>query len=230
MSMTQPLANVEEQSVSGDIRTLDGQVINVRVEVPSDGSLWDEELIDAALMMIQQSYSGEVSLSRRVSHDVRSAAFDQAGVALSRRELIDHGAERDRFWLQAQRSRLNLRQGHQIIEQRVQLIGLLINRVEKAGDAIIGQTLAVVDQCGGSAASKAGSNAEWDSGDDPVMSSPGFSAGAQRREESRLASVLAGNNLSQIGPVVCRNYVAILRITASAACLLSSGDHVATAN
>jgi hypothetical protein len=28
----------------------------VKVEVPSDGSLWDEELIDAALMMIQQSY------------------------------------------------------------------------------------------------------------------------------------------------------------------------------
>ena len=56
--MTQPLANVEEQSVSGDIRTRDGQIINVKVEVPSDGSLWDEELIDAALQMIQQSYPG----------------------------------------------------------------------------------------------------------------------------------------------------------------------------
>jgi hypothetical protein len=30
----------------------------VKVEVPSDGSLWDEELIDAALMMIQESYPG----------------------------------------------------------------------------------------------------------------------------------------------------------------------------
>jgi hypothetical protein len=54
--MTKPIVNAEEQSVSGDIRTKDGQVINVKVEVPSDGSLWDEELIDAALMMIQQSY------------------------------------------------------------------------------------------------------------------------------------------------------------------------------
>jgi len=56
--MTQPLVNVEEQSVTGDIRTRDGQIINVKVEVPSDGSLWDEELIDAALQMIQQSYPG----------------------------------------------------------------------------------------------------------------------------------------------------------------------------
>jgi hypothetical protein len=50
--MTQPTVNVEEQAVSGDIRTKDGQVVNVKVEVPSDGSLWDEELIDAALQMI----------------------------------------------------------------------------------------------------------------------------------------------------------------------------------
>jgi hypothetical protein len=56
--MTKPSANVEEQAVSGDIRTKDGQVVNVKVEVPSDGSLWDEELIDAALQMIQQSYPG----------------------------------------------------------------------------------------------------------------------------------------------------------------------------
>ncbi|MFN8595515.1 MAG: hypothetical protein U0559_18170 [Anaerolineae bacterium] len=56
--MPKPTVNVEDQSVSGDIRTKDGQVINVKVEVPSDGSLWDEELIDAALMMIQQSYPG----------------------------------------------------------------------------------------------------------------------------------------------------------------------------
>jgi hypothetical protein len=56
--MTSPLVNTEEQSVSGDIRTKDGQVIKVKVEVPSDGSLWDEELIEAALMMIQQSYPG----------------------------------------------------------------------------------------------------------------------------------------------------------------------------
>jgi hypothetical protein len=56
--MTKPAVNVEEQSVSGDIRTRDGQVINMKVEVPSDGSLWDEELIEAALMMIQESYPG----------------------------------------------------------------------------------------------------------------------------------------------------------------------------
>jgi hypothetical protein len=56
--MTKPIINVEEQSVSGDIRTKGGQVVNVKVEVPSDGSLWDEELIEAALMMIQQSYPG----------------------------------------------------------------------------------------------------------------------------------------------------------------------------
>ena len=43
MSMTKPTVNVEEQSVSGDICTQDGQVINVKVEVPSDGSLWDED-------------------------------------------------------------------------------------------------------------------------------------------------------------------------------------------
>jgi hypothetical protein len=53
-----PDVNVSEQSVSGDIRTKEGHIINVKVEVPSDGSLWDEELIDAALMMIQQSYPG----------------------------------------------------------------------------------------------------------------------------------------------------------------------------
>jgi hypothetical protein len=56
--MSKPTVNVEEQSVSGDIRTRDGQIVNVKVEVPSDGSLWDEELIDAALLMIQQSYPG----------------------------------------------------------------------------------------------------------------------------------------------------------------------------
>ncbi len=56
--MTTLTVNVEEQSVTGDIRTTDGQVINVKVEVPSDGSLWDEELIEAALVMIQQSYPG----------------------------------------------------------------------------------------------------------------------------------------------------------------------------
>ncbi|MBP7690172.1 MAG: hypothetical protein KA765_19805 [Thermoflexales bacterium] len=56
--MTTLTVNVEEQSVSGDIRTRDGQIINVKVEVPSAGSLWDEELIDAALQMIQHSYPG----------------------------------------------------------------------------------------------------------------------------------------------------------------------------
>ncbi len=56
--MSKPIVNVEEQSVSGDIRTEDGRVVNVKVEVPSDGSLWDEELIEAALLMIQQSYPG----------------------------------------------------------------------------------------------------------------------------------------------------------------------------
>jgi hypothetical protein len=50
--------NVEEQSVSGDIRTRDGKIISVKVEVPSSGSLWEEELIEAALMMIQESYPG----------------------------------------------------------------------------------------------------------------------------------------------------------------------------
>jgi len=58
MSMSIPTVNVEKPSVSSDLRTLDGQVINVRVEVPGDGSLWDEELIEATLMMIQQSYPG----------------------------------------------------------------------------------------------------------------------------------------------------------------------------
>lgn len=56
--MAKPTVNVEAQSVSGDIRTRDGQIINIKVEVPSDGSLWEDELIDAALMMIQQSYPG----------------------------------------------------------------------------------------------------------------------------------------------------------------------------
>ena len=56
--MVKLTANVKDQSVSGDIRTRDGQIINIRVEVPSDGSLAEEELIDAALMMIQQSYPG----------------------------------------------------------------------------------------------------------------------------------------------------------------------------
>jgi hypothetical protein len=56
--MTKLVVNVEEQTVSGDIRTKDGQIINVKVEIPSDGSLWAEELIEAALMMIQQSYPG----------------------------------------------------------------------------------------------------------------------------------------------------------------------------
>lgn len=57
-AMTKLVVNVEEQTVSGDIRTKDGQIINVKVEIPSDGSLWAEELIEAALMMIQQSYPG----------------------------------------------------------------------------------------------------------------------------------------------------------------------------
>jgi hypothetical protein len=57
-AMTKPTVNVEEQSVSGDIRTKDGQVINVKVEVPRDGSLWDDKLIDAALQMIWRPYPG----------------------------------------------------------------------------------------------------------------------------------------------------------------------------
>jgi hypothetical protein len=56
--MSKPIINVEEQSVTGDIRTKDGQIVNVKVEVPSDGSLWEEELTEAALMMIQESYPG----------------------------------------------------------------------------------------------------------------------------------------------------------------------------
>lgn len=56
--MTKPTVNVEEQSVSGDIRTRDGQIINVKVEVPSDGLLVEEELIDAALQMIGRTYPG----------------------------------------------------------------------------------------------------------------------------------------------------------------------------
>jgi hypothetical protein len=56
--MTKPTVDVEEQAVMGDIRTRDGQVINVKVEVPSDGSLWDEELIDVALQMIWRTYPG----------------------------------------------------------------------------------------------------------------------------------------------------------------------------
>jgi hypothetical protein len=58
IAMTKPDINIEEQSVSGDIRTKDGQIVNVKVEVPSDGSLAAEELIDAAMQMIQQSYPG----------------------------------------------------------------------------------------------------------------------------------------------------------------------------
>lgn len=56
--MSRLIVNVEEQSVSGDIRTKDGQIINVKVEVPSDGSLVEEELIDAALQMIWRTYPG----------------------------------------------------------------------------------------------------------------------------------------------------------------------------
>ena len=56
--MANPTVNVEGQSVSGDIRTKDGQIINVKVEVPSGGSLWEDELIEAALMMIRESYPG----------------------------------------------------------------------------------------------------------------------------------------------------------------------------
>ena len=56
--MPQLTINFEEQSVTGDIRTQAGQVLNVKVEVPSDGSLWDKELIEAALQMSQQSYPG----------------------------------------------------------------------------------------------------------------------------------------------------------------------------
>jgi hypothetical protein len=54
--MTQLVVNVQEQSVSGDIRMKDGQIIHVKVKIPSDGSLWEEELIDAAMQMLQASY------------------------------------------------------------------------------------------------------------------------------------------------------------------------------
>ena len=56
--MAQLTVNVAEQSVSGDIRTKDGQIIHVKIEVPRDGSLWDEELIEAALQMIWRTYPG----------------------------------------------------------------------------------------------------------------------------------------------------------------------------
>jgi hypothetical protein len=56
--MSKPTVNLEEQSVTGDVRTRDGQVINIKVQVPSDGSLAAEELLEAALMMIQPQYPG----------------------------------------------------------------------------------------------------------------------------------------------------------------------------
>ena len=52
------ISNAAEPIVTGDIRTKEGQVIGMTVHVPSDGSLVEEEAIDAALMMIQQSYPG----------------------------------------------------------------------------------------------------------------------------------------------------------------------------
>ena len=56
--MTQPTSTSKNNRSAATSARKDGQIINVKVEVPSDGSLWDEELIDAALMMIQQSYPG----------------------------------------------------------------------------------------------------------------------------------------------------------------------------
>jgi len=52
------LSNADEPIVTGRIRTKDGQSIDVEVRVPSDGSLWDEEAIEAALMMLQATYPG----------------------------------------------------------------------------------------------------------------------------------------------------------------------------
>ena len=52
------LSNADEPIVTGRIRTKEGQAIDVEVRVPSDGSLWDEEAIEAALMMLQATYPG----------------------------------------------------------------------------------------------------------------------------------------------------------------------------
>jgi len=52
------MSNAEEPIVTSDIRTKDGQVIEVTVHVPSDGSLVEEEAIDAALQMIRRTYPG----------------------------------------------------------------------------------------------------------------------------------------------------------------------------
>jgi len=52
------MTNEAEPIVTGRIRTKDGQEIDVQVHVPSDGSLVEEEVRDAALMMLGQQYPG----------------------------------------------------------------------------------------------------------------------------------------------------------------------------
>lgn len=47
-----------EYTVSARVRLSDGTYRNVQIVAPSDGSLWDEEILDAALWMARETYPG----------------------------------------------------------------------------------------------------------------------------------------------------------------------------
>jgi hypothetical protein len=51
-------SNLYECVVTGRICTADGQTLDVQVNVPTDGSLCDEEAQEAALIMLQQQFPG----------------------------------------------------------------------------------------------------------------------------------------------------------------------------
>jgi hypothetical protein len=48
----------EEYTVSARVWLTDGTYRNVQIVVPSDGSLCDEEVLDAALFMAREAYPG----------------------------------------------------------------------------------------------------------------------------------------------------------------------------
>jgi hypothetical protein len=66
--MNKPIVKVEEQSVTDDIRTKDGQVINVKVEVPSDGSLVEEELIACGSVFDPSCYVRNANTSQPITN------------------------------------------------------------------------------------------------------------------------------------------------------------------
>ena len=88
-----------EYTVSARVQLTDGTYRNVQIVVPSDGSLWDEEILDAALWMARETYpgcAGQVDSVVRVA--VGRDALNDAGVVNGNAHLMSPAVGQQRAW------------------------------------------------------------------------------------------------------------------------------------